>query len=1205
MVVQKIYFSQAGGRPPRHRSPGLHAPMSAPDRETAWEVEVFVLQAASREALVERARSLQAFLTDNGAVNLKDLAYTINHVAADEPSQHEHTLGLVAGSVEDLTARLDFAIKKLTDPSQTQVRNVMGAYYHSEPLLREGKMAMLFPGEGAQYQGMLAGLYDEFEFIREMLDTSMAFGEANGQRPDWMLRFFRDASQHSEEELELCKRELLTVHNGMNSVLFADWMMSTFLLDLGLQPAAMAGHSGGELGALFAAGCITGGDNDISRLVDTTASLSAEAEGAGSLLALGASREKTTALLEETKRRRTGDFEAYLAMDNCPHQTVVVGTFDDVREVEEEATAAGIICERLPIGRLYHTHLFEAHMPPLRESFATVGFGTPHTTVYACSTGEPFPQDGAQIRKTAIEQWRSPVEFTKLVQNMHDDGIRVFVEAGPRGNLSAFVADTLRGKSYVAIPADLQRKSSIYQLMHLLAQLAAHGASLNLSKLYAHRNPQRVAWEADPAPAASVDPTPPRSNAAEPAAAAPAASVPAESHSTNGQVAPSADGSAAVMHNHLQVMEQFLDIQQNVMGQYLASRKQGVAGRSAGRRRRVRRGASASHSPQFAAAPVSSEATQPSAIDPFTRPMMGDIIEHQPGELLIMRKVLPLEEHNYAAHHTVGGRSISRIDPGQHGLPVLPMTFTLELMLEAAAALLPGLTPLGATNIQLLRWLATVENDPTTIEVTARVLAAPPENQAMAASHAVLVQVRDLGSKSKPAGEKKWMAGVGTVLLAAERPEAPAAEPFELEGSRDLRVDIPEVYNNLFHGELLQGVESLDRIGDFGIESGIQVLPREDVFASLDDPQFISDPVLLDVGMHPAVAWHLEQPDQSGRILLPYELQNFELYGAMPPVGQRMTARIRIVEINTRSFTHVCEWVTEDNRLWARINGVKLWRFYLPFNDVNFHGPKDIYFLCDPWDTDLATPPPADSATGAVCMRLKELDDLKQANLQSVAARVTFGPGEIAEFNALEMSAEEKAAFLFERVAAKDAIRMFRRRREKLRDFMADVEIYTAAGGRLQASPRGEQRSPGYPAVAVSSDAGIITAIAAEADYAGISIHKCSNKDEASAGPFQFQPHLLEACNCGEAEAHARLSCAVEAVSNALTGSDLRAGELHVARVQRDEAGTMTVLVKVPADFEPETAAINGQTVAVTTSRDGDFVIATTFCVAVKEPTLK
>ena len=66
---------------------------------------------------------------------------------------------------------------------------------------------------------------------------------------------------------------------------------------------------------------------------------------------------------------------------------------------------------------------------------------------------------------------------------MYADGVRIFVEVGPKSNLSGFVDDVLRGKPHIAIPSNVQHRSGILQLHHMLGQLLAHGVDLTLGVL--------------------------------------------------------------------------------------------------------------------------------------------------------------------------------------------------------------------------------------------------------------------------------------------------------------------------------------------------------------------------------------------------------------------------------------------------------------------------------------------------------------------------------------------------------------------------------------------------------------------------------------------------------------------------------------------------------------------------------------------------
>jgi acyl transferase domain-containing protein len=96
-----------------------------------------------------------------------------------------------------------------------------------------------------------------------------------------------------------------------------------------------------------------------------------------------------------------------------------------------------------------------------------------------------------------IDQWTQPIRFRETIEAMHADGVRVFLEVGPRGNLTGFVDDILAGREYAAIPCDLPSRSGLVQLLHALAQLAAHGVPANLQPLYARRAPVRLPLEGD------------------------------------------------------------------------------------------------------------------------------------------------------------------------------------------------------------------------------------------------------------------------------------------------------------------------------------------------------------------------------------------------------------------------------------------------------------------------------------------------------------------------------------------------------------------------------------------------------------------------------------------------------------------------------------------------------------------------------------
>src|SRR5262249_43150781 len=207
------------------------------------------------------------------------------------------------------------------------------------------------------------------------------------------------------------------------------------------------------------------------------------------LLTLATDREQAEAIAAEAGGR------LFVAMDNCPHQTVLVGERDAAERARAIAIRGGVIHGELPYDRAVHTPLFGKFSEDRRDVFAEIGIGEATTQVYSCTTAAPYPGGADRIRELFVEHWSHPVEFHRTIENLYADGARVFVECGPRGNMTGFIDDILRGRPYCTVPADLPRRPGTSQLNHLVAMVAAHDVQLDATYLYEHRRARLVDWE--------------------------------------------------------------------------------------------------------------------------------------------------------------------------------------------------------------------------------------------------------------------------------------------------------------------------------------------------------------------------------------------------------------------------------------------------------------------------------------------------------------------------------------------------------------------------------------------------------------------------------------------------------------------------------------------------------------------------------------
>ena len=453
-----------------------------------WDSEVFVLSGDTRPALLEEVRKIERFATQVDTANLKDLAFTLN---TDE--FRSQRLTIVATSLGDLTEKLSRAATGLEDPARQRIRDRDGIYFFETPLAREGTLAYVFPGEGSQYTNMLSELCMHFPEARQAFDLmDRAFNEHSRQHLPSELIFPPPSTNDGQGDHRLEER-LWEMDAGAEAVFTANQALCAVLTKLAIRPDAMLGHSTGEHSALLASGMVQmQGDEDLIRHVLQVNAIFEKLNSQGKFPegVSAAVSGVDSSVLQELAARNPG--KLYVAIDNCPHQVVLSGTEDSMAEAMERLRERRAICQTLPFTRAYHTPGFETFSDALRAYFGGLDIQDQVVDVYSCVIADRYPKQADEIRSLASLQWARPVRFRETIERMYQDGVRIFVEVGPRGNLIAFINDTLRGKEFTAIPADVLHRSGTLQLNHLVAELAAQGVSMSLEPLYARRSPRRL-----------------------------------------------------------------------------------------------------------------------------------------------------------------------------------------------------------------------------------------------------------------------------------------------------------------------------------------------------------------------------------------------------------------------------------------------------------------------------------------------------------------------------------------------------------------------------------------------------------------------------------------------------------------------------------------------------------------------------------------
>ena len=269
--------------------------------------------------------------------------------------------------------------------------------------------AYIFPGQGAQFEGMGKDLYDQFDLAKKR------FAQAN------QILGFDIAKIMFEGSAEDLKQTRVT-----QPAIFLHSVISVELLGQDFQPDMLAGHSLGEFSALVAGKSLSFEDG--LRLVSNRAEAMQRAtELADSTMSAILNLDDET--VEAVCRKIDGIVAP--ANYNCPGQLVISGATDAVKRANEALLEAGARrAVLLPVGGAFHSPLMEPAREQLAKAIAETEFKKPMAPIYQNVTAQA-ETNPEKIKANLNKQLTAPVRWTQSMQQMIADGATEFYEVGP------------------------------------------------------------------------------------------------------------------------------------------------------------------------------------------------------------------------------------------------------------------------------------------------------------------------------------------------------------------------------------------------------------------------------------------------------------------------------------------------------------------------------------------------------------------------------------------------------------------------------------------------------------------------------------------------------------------------------------------------------------------------------------------------------
>jgi acyl transferase domain-containing protein/NADP-dependent 3-hydroxy acid dehydrogenase YdfG/acyl carrier protein len=361
-----------------------------PPQVRARDLQLLPLSARSNPAIASASTNLAHYLSERPDANLADIAYTL-HVGR---AGFSHRCAVVASSSSE-------AIEAL---------NCVDSGVVCDPALPPSVIFM-FPGQGSQHIKMAAGLYEHEPVFRQVVSQC-----AEAFLPLIGLDLRQLDSADVIRQTRYAQPALFTI----------EYALARLWMSWGIEPAAMLGHSIGEIVAACLAGVFS--LDDAITVVAARAAAMQECPP-GAMLVVNLSDRELAGLPSGIS----------LAVQNGPGMAVLSGSYAAIDAFEQELGCRNVACRRLHTSHAYHSELMDAALEPFSRALSRVRLSPPRLRFLSCVTGEWIGAEQAASTDYWVSQLRRTVRFGDGVVAAAALPRPVFLEVGPMQALSKIV----------------------------------------------------------------------------------------------------------------------------------------------------------------------------------------------------------------------------------------------------------------------------------------------------------------------------------------------------------------------------------------------------------------------------------------------------------------------------------------------------------------------------------------------------------------------------------------------------------------------------------------------------------------------------------------------------------------------------------------------------------------------------------------------
>jgi acyl transferase domain-containing protein/phosphopantetheinyl transferase len=1017
-----------------------------------WENEVCLFAGETVQALLAQLVATREFAQSVTANSLKDLAYTLflrYQITGKEKDNRPFKVSIVASSLADLALKLEKILTAIAEASDKEsfakgAKNSMhpDIYFTGDSEARKGKVAFVLPGLGAAYPNMLSDLSAHFPDVRAVFDFVDQLALANGA-----IELPSEKIFPNPYKIESAKSSVALLANEDSAVvmlLMAEWALYTVLQELGIKPDVLVGVSTGEFAVLNISGaCDVLASAPTFYKFSTTVAREVPQDSLADLrtLKIDIDGKQAEELLKDIEPK------VYLAAALSPSQSLVSGDKAAIAEAQNILRAKNITNHVLPTAIPYHTPLVAGHIRPDNAELAKLPLNAPQIESWSCSTAAQYPTDSKELREISTNLFTRPIRLQETIEKIYKTGVTKFIEVGPKGVLTSVISEILAGKPHLAVASNRAVGSAIGQLNHLVAALACHDVPLDLNYLFKRRNPKELDFVAP-------------------------VKAPSKSNMFLRMIYPS----LSVDDQTAEKLRNSFDTARREMYGIEAANNAVINSPSNTRE---------------AGNDIANQYLLPNGLPSNCELLSAGLFSLQVEQNSVTAQLnLNIFDHQYLVDHAIGGMVSTSY--GAERVFLLPLTVALELMTEAASLLSPGMVAVKLNNIRALRRIK-VGLSGTRITVVSRTSASGAgcyeasifinqEDDIMGGSHvdaAAAMSCEIVFASSYP---QTKMLDSQTLVTSAQ---APTLTPEQLYG-----------LNTMFHGPRMRSVLNLTRLNKKQILGQVAARPASGWFSEQQNPQFVSNPLLLDNATQ-LVLFHLYEHALPANALLPFLVESLEFFADLSSLRGEITVFAELSSITHRGTEADVTLIASDGSVLAK------------FNTICSRGIA----LEEPWKTFIYDPLncfPVGSNTDEILSLVPD---------SPLWAAASFGNNDLPSdevtltwlmdyiFNQTEQrycelsfkTGPRRREWLMGRLAAKQAVRGLLLKLHGVNVALADIVIMQNDVGKPYAGGEFVNQLGWMPLVSLSHKDGQVIAVAAHpqmGESIGIDLENCAERED-------------------------------------------------------------------------------------------------------------